>query len=154
MQIEIRKFLPRRAITAIAAAILAPLAAGCLPIPHTSEKFPAMRGHVVDAATGQPLSGASVAVHDHPATIATTDSNGAFHFARKVNLHLAVTPGPCPTSWPEGTEWSEQLDITRPGYQPRQVDARDLVINSPDQCDDAPDELRDIALTPTTRPSQ
>ena len=81
---------------------------GCIPIPHTSERFPAMRGHVVNAVTGQPISGAVVAVHDHPSTLAKTDTNGAFHFSKRRNYHLAVVPGICPTSWPVsliGTPW-------------------------------------------------
>src|ERR1051326_8070926 len=105
------------------AALLTLLAlTGCIPIPHTSERFPAMRGHVVDALTGQPISGAAVAVHDHPSTKAKTDATGAFHFSKRRNLHLAVVAGICATSWPEGVEWSELLDVAHPEYEPRQVD--------------------------------
>ena len=122
---------------------------GCVPFPHTSERFPAMQGRVVDAATGQPISGALVAVHDHPSTKSETDASGAFHFPKRRNYHLGVTFGICGTSWPEGSEWSDLLDISHPTYELRQVDASKQIIPSSAPYDyDKPYELRDISLTP------
>jgi hypothetical protein len=125
---------------------------GCIPFPHTSERFPAMQGHVVDAATGQPLCDAIVAIHDHPGTTAKTDGNGSFHFSKRRNYHLGVAIGICGTSWPAGSEWSEWLDVTHPNYEPRQVDASNQVIPSVPPYDyHNPYALRDISLTPRMR---
>jgi hypothetical protein len=125
---------------------------GCVPFPHTSERFPAMRGHVVDAVTGQPLSGAVVAVHDHPSTMAKTDASGAFRFSKRRNFHLGLTIDMCGTSWPPGSEWSDELDVAHPAYEPRQVDAsKQIIPSSPPYDYDKPYELRDIALTPKPR---
>jgi hypothetical protein len=122
---------------------------GCIPLPHTSERFPAMRGHIVDAVTGQPISGAVVAVHDHPNTIAKTDASGAFHFSKHRNYHLGVTIGICGTSWPAGSELSDLLDVVHPAYESRRVDASEQIIpSSPPYDYDKPYELRDISLTP------
>jgi hypothetical protein len=131
-------------------------AAGCLPIPHTSERFPAMQGRVVDETTGQPIAGAVVAIHEHPSTTAKTDSTGDFHVPRKVNFHLLLGLGPCPNDWPEGVEWSWVLDVTHAGYQPRQIDANNQLRQPIPNCstnEKSPLELRDIALRPTTRAS-
>ena len=122
---------------------------GCIPLPHTSERFPAMRGRVVDATTSQPISGAVVAIHDHPSTVSKTDASGAFHFAKRRNYHFGVTVGICGTSWPEGSEWSDLLDVSHSGYAPRQVDASDLIVPAYDY--DKPYKLLDIALTPEPR---
>ncbi len=108
-----------------------------------------MQGHVVDAATGQPLTGAVVSVHDHPGTIAKTDASGAFHFSKRRNYHLGLTIDMCGTSWPAGSEWSDLLDVAHPAYEPRQIDASTLIISSGPPYDyDKPYELRDISLTP------
>lgn len=87
---------------------------GCVPFPHTSERFPAMQGRVVDAATDQPISGALVTVHDHPSTESKTDASGSFHFSKHRNYHLGVTFGICSPSWPEGSAWSDLLNISHP----------------------------------------
>src|SRR2546423_1512016 len=91
---------------------------GCvpLPFPHTSERFPGMQGHVVDGMTQQPISGAVVAVHDHPSTTAKTDNNGAFRLSKRRNYHYGLLPGICGTSWPEGSNWSNVLDVSHPAY--------------------------------------
>ena len=99
---------------------------GCLPLPHTSERFPATQGHVVDATTGQPVSGAIVAIHDHPSTTAKTDKTGFFHLSKHRNFHLGVTVGMCGSDWPEGTEWSDLLDVSAPGHLPLQTDASNI----------------------------
>ena len=109
-----------------------------------------MRGHVVDGVTGQPISGAVIAVDDHPSTKAKTDTNGAFHFSKRRNYHLAVVAGICPTSWPEGSEWSDLLAVAHPAYEPRQVRAGHQTIPSY-ASDNKPEELRDIPLTPNPR---
>jgi len=119
---------------------------------HLSEQLPAMQGRVVDAATGQPISGALVVVHDHPSTRSKTDASGAFHFSKRRNYHLGVTFGICGTSWPEGSEWSDLLDISHPAYEPRQVDAsKQIIPSSPPYDYDKPYGLRDISLTPKPR---
>jgi hypothetical protein len=111
-----------------------------------------MQGHVVDAATGKPLSDATVAIHDHPGTKAKTDANGWFYFSKRRNYHLGVAIGICGTSWPAGPEWSEWLDVTHPDYEPRQVDASNQVIPAVAPYDyDKPCALRDISLTPSVR---
>lgn len=130
------------------------LLSGCvpLPFPHTSEKFPSMQGHVVDATTGQPIPGVIVAVHDHPSTTAKTDKTGAFRFSKYRNYHYGLLPGICGTSWPEGSEWSDWLDVSHPAYEPRQVDAsKQIIPSSPPYDHDKPYALRDISLTPCSR---
>jgi len=125
---------------------------GCVPFPHTSERFPAMQGRVVDAATGQPISGVLVAVHDHPSTKSKTDAIGVFHFSKRRNYHLGVTFGICGTSWPEGSEWADLLDMSHLAYESRQVDAsKQINPSSPPDDYDKPYELRDIALKPKRR---
>ena len=123
---------------------------GCvpLPFPHTSERFPAMQGHVVDATTAQPIPSAIVAVHDHPNTTAKTDKTGAFRLSKCRNYHYGLMPGICATSWPEGSDWSWVLDVSHPAYDPCQIDAGKVIIPSHD---DKPYRLRDIRLSPKAR---
>lgn len=116
---------------------------GCLPFPHTSERFPAMQGRILDAATGQPISGVTIAIHDHPTTTSKTDKIGFFHFSKHRNYHLGITVGICGSDWPAGSEWSEILDISAPGFMPLQVNASDLAPPS-----DEPYKLKDIKLVP------
>jgi len=122
---------------------------GCIPYPHTSDRFPGMQGHVIDATTGQPISDVIVAVHDHPSTTAKTDKSGFFSISKRQNYHLGVTVGMCGSDWPEGSHWSNLLDVSRAGYVPSKIDASDLIIPSHDY--DKPYELHDILLTPQTR---
>lgn len=123
---------------------------GCIPFPHTSERFPGMQGHVMDATTGQPISDVLVAVHDHPSTTAKTDKSGFFSISKRRNYHLGITFGICGEDWPEGTYWSDSLDLSRAGYEPRStMDVSGLIIPSYD--DNKPYELHDISLTPQTR---
>ena len=118
---------------------------GCFPFPHTSERFPGMNGRIVDAVTRQPVPSAIVSIHDHPSTVTKTDASGTFHFSKRRNYHLGLRLGICATSWPEGSDWSNVLDVTQPAYEARQVDVSRLIIRS---YDDQPYELRDIWLTP------
>jgi hypothetical protein len=130
------------------------LLSGCvpLPFPHTSERFHSMQGHVVDATTGKPIPGVMVAVHDHPRTTAKTDKTGAFRFSKHRNYHYGLLPGICGTSWPEGSEWSDLLEVSHPDYEWRQVDAsKQIIPSSPPSGHAKPYELRDIRLTPNSR---
>jgi hypothetical protein len=108
-----------RAWLAAAAALLL---AACIPYPHTSEKFPAIHGRILDAATLQPLAGAKIAIHDHPSTTATSDAAGRYSFHARKNYHLGVVGGACASDWPEGEEWDVVLDVTREGYEPQPWD--------------------------------
>jgi len=122
---------------------------GCIPYPHTSDRFPGMQGHVIDATTGQPISGVIVAVPDHPSTTAKTDKSGFFCISKRRNYHFGVTVGICGSDWPEGSNWSDLIDVSRIGYVPLKIDASGLIIPSYDY--DKPYELHDISLTPQTR---
>src|SRR4051812_18297471 len=85
---------------------------GCVPFPHTSERLHAVHGHVIDAATGSPVSGADVVLQGHPNTKTQTDVHGEFHFSKRRNYHFLLVPGICGlTDWPGGSEWSTTLDI-------------------------------------------
>jgi hypothetical protein len=111
-----------------------------------------MQGHVVDVTTEQPIPSATVAVHDHPSTIAKTDKTGAFRLSKHRNYHYGLLPGICGTSWPAGSHWSSLLDVSHPAYEPSQVDAsRRIILSGRPDFDDRPYELRDIPLTPKPR---
>ena len=129
--------------------LLAPtVLTGCIPFPHTSERFPGMSGHILDAVTCQPVPSAIVSIHDHPSTVAKTDASGVFHFSKRRNYHFGLMVVICATSWPAGSVWSNILDVTQPAYESRQVDVSRLIIPP---YDDKPYELRDILLTPKLR---
>ena len=92
--------------------------AGCvIPIPHTSYRFLAMDGRVVDSRSRQPVAGALIALHAHPTTKTKSDANGCFHFPDYHNFHLGLAPGICAYSWPSGQHWNQILDISHPLYE-------------------------------------
>lgn len=99
-------------------AVALPLS-GCLPYPHTSEEFPAVQGHIVDATTLKPVPGARIAFEDHPDTFTTSDASGSFHFPRVTHFYLGVTIGMCSGEWPENDDdWSPVFDVVHPEYEP------------------------------------
>lgn len=97
--------------------------AACLPIPHTSERFPAVRGRVVDATTLQPIAGAEVNVSDHPSVHATTAADGTFRFRKRRNFHFGYSFGMCSDDLPTREEWPVEFDVGCAGYE-RRVDVQ------------------------------
>jgi hypothetical protein len=98
--------------------LLLGLAAGCLPIPHTTEHSPEVRGKVLDARTHAPIQGAKVFLYDHPRTSCETDSAGYFCLRATHNFHLAyVAPE---GNWPQGTYY-DTVDFSHRGYAAREI---------------------------------
>ena len=92
---------------------------GCVPYPHTSERFEGVRGRALDSRTHLPIPGVRVAIHEHPGTHTTTNADGAYRIRPQQNFHILIAPGPC--SWssiPYGHFWSPLLDFSHPGYRP------------------------------------
>src|SRR5437773_1386472 len=75
-----------RNLTILTAAAI--LCGGCIPIPHTSTRFPQMDGRVVDINSHRPVAGATVALHDHPQSYVKTDAQGQFQVPRQKNFHV------------------------------------------------------------------
>jgi hypothetical protein len=145
----------KRIIITIELCIILQFVTGCfIPIPHTSERFPPARGHVVDATTHAPVGGASLAIQDHPGAKVQTDSSGMFSFPRYRNYHLfsyqnifGVTKEETEVEhFPRPTDWMPVLTVTHPDYQPQEVYI--LKHSFPRSDTHKPYELHDILLTP------
>lgn len=94
------------------------------PWPGTTETSSAIRGHVADAETKQPVGGARVQIHGRPDTATTTDATGEFHLAEVREFYLMRVVTPCPVYYfPEVREKSFLVDISHPDYEPMQLDA-------------------------------
>jgi hypothetical protein len=93
------------------------LTSGCIPIPHTSIRFPEMNGRVLDASTQNPIRGALIAIHDNPADSTKSDDQGRFRVERQKNFHLAYDVNfVCGPGDIGGKYYSYELDISAPGY--------------------------------------
>jgi len=93
------------------------LLAACIA-PHSTEKFPAVHGRVLDSVTHEPVAGATLFVSDHPEVAATSDALGHFSFSARYNHHLGYSIGMCSDDWPSGETWPVVLQITHPHYEP------------------------------------
>ena len=94
---------------------------GCVPWPHTTERFPATSGRVVDAVTGRPVGGVVIWVDDNANLRTTTDTNGGFHFPEIRNHHFGYFLGICSTDWPAAVTWSRILLLSHPEYLPLRI---------------------------------
>jgi hypothetical protein len=106
-------------------AIIAGLLPSCIVWPHTTLKYPAIRGRIVDEISGAPVAGAELEYDDYPKSRTTSNASGAFHIAAARNWHFGYTPGMCASDWPEGSDLSSVLRIRKDEYQSREywVDA-------------------------------
>src|SRR5260370_11700439 len=91
---------------------------GCVIVPNVGRSSSAMQGRVVDAQTGQPVAGATVALHRHPRTMAFTDDSGEFHFDATHRFNLLILTCP-PASIPNDWHYGNVVDISHPLYEPR-----------------------------------
>src|SRR5438093_484038 len=110
--------------------ILSALAAvglsGCvLPVPHTSQRSPEVRGRVIDSVTQLPVRSARVALHEHPSIAARSDRSGFYHIRATHNIHLVTFLGICSSDFPLGKYYfRDELDVSHPRYQRAQIQAR------------------------------
>jgi hypothetical protein len=74
------------------------LLAGCLPIPHTTERSHAVHGRVLDATTHAPIQGAKIFLIQSPHHATYTDAAGFFHMKATRNFHWAYVFG---EDWPQ-----------------------------------------------------
>ena len=123
---------------------------GCVPAPSVDERSPAVSGRVVDAATGRPIKGATVMLHEHPSYKARTDSDGAYRIRARHNVHLFLTLGICGGEIPEGQYYkADQLEIIHPLYEGRRIQADQFLASFKNGSQLV---LRDIELTPAPKP--
>ena len=108
---------------------------GCVvvPIPHLTTSSPNVKGHVIDANSGQPVAHAVVSLKNHqaqdihhaftsgdafPGASVTSGADGAFSIGARYNLHFLWYKNP---SWgfhlPEGSYWLGELEVRREGYK-------------------------------------
>ena len=104
----------------------AALCGGCIPVPHTTIRFPETTGRVVDAGTHTPIVDASVAIHDHPQSNVRTDAQGMFRVPRQKNFHVGYDLNfVCGPGDIGGKYWSYKLDISATGYSTVLISAPD-----------------------------
>ena len=100
------------------------LFSGCIPIPHTSVRFPQMDGRVIDANTGKPIGGATIAIHDNPKVFTKSDDAGRFRLERQKNFHLAYDVNfVCGPGDIGGKYWSYNVDVSALGYVAARISA-------------------------------
>ena len=129
------------------AGLIAVLVSGCVPYHNKMEQSPALTGRVLDVQTKQPVSGAVVALVEHPETCATTTKDGTFLLP--CDYHNSwVQPVIYPTApLPEGTTYGTHLSVTHPQYQTKSIyNAWDFI--HPPTSNDKPLVLKDISLQP------
>ena len=106
-----------------------------------------MDGRVLDASTGVPISGATIAIHDSPNFAVKSDQQGRFHVEKQKNYHLAYdvnfVGGPGSIG---GKYWSYDLDVTAPGYIGVKISAPDHHLSYDEKAGSY--VLRDIILSP------
>ena len=130
-----------------AACLLILFTSGCQISPHTTERFHAVEGHVVDATTAQPLAHATITIHAHPSTKARTDKDGYFCLREQRNHHWGYTLVVVAEDAPQGKNWPYIIDVAHPGYESQQINAGQIVqTNVSDKYQTY--VLRDIALIP------
>jgi hypothetical protein len=92
---------------------VAALLSGCVvPIPSTLH----VRGHVLDAATRKPISGARVTVQDHPNATRLTASDGFFDVPAETHWGFIMPPA-------EPVGLPDTVVITKDGYRAKIVRA-------------------------------
>ena|SRR6266567_2376326 len=90
------------------------LSAGCLPIPHTTERSPEIRGRVVDARTHAPVEGARIFLSGHPNITCTSDSAGFFRLKATRNFHFGSIPPE--GDWPQRKDWGAAVTVSHTNY--------------------------------------
>ena len=105
------------------------LLAGCLPVPHTSQRSPEFRGTVVDARTKKPVQGAKIVLSEDPRISCTSDATGAFRLKATRNHHWGYNILPTHESWqdlPAGRHYYEDaVTISHPSYVTYKKDKAD-----------------------------
>jgi hypothetical protein len=100
---------------------------GCLvpaPWPGKAETSPAIRGHIADARTKQPVVGARVQIYERPETATVSDAAGDFQLApgRQFYLMRFFSPGDV-YYIPSVRDKSFAVEIVHTNYQPLCLDA-------------------------------
>jgi hypothetical protein len=123
------------------------------PVPHLSRQSPRLKGRVVDAASGNPIQGASVQVLNrgdahgdlYAGAIAKTKANGEFRLGATYNLHLLYYCNPSfQFSLPLGSYWKGELRVTHAGYASLSYSVVDV------EKREAPVAVGDLRLVPKT----
>src|ERR1017187_3834801 len=94
--------LPIKLLNRIVGIVVLTMLTGCVPIPHTTERSPEVRGRVLDAHTHLPIKGAKVYLIHNPHHTTYTYLNGYFRMKGTRNFHWAYVP-------PEG-HWPDPKD--------------------------------------------
>ena len=137
-----------RQLTILTAAVM--LCGGCIPIPHTTTRFPQMDGRVVDANSHTPIASATVAIHDHSRSYVKTDAQGRFHIPRQKNFSfgydLNFVCGPDDIGG--NKYYSSDIDVSATNYVTQKVSAPRHFTS----CDTNTGALilKDILLEPTS----
>lgn len=131
---------------------------GCIlpvPWPGKTETSPAVRGHIADALTRQPVAGARVQIRDRSDTATTSDNAGDFHVAAVREFYLMRFVTPCPVYYfPSARDRSYAVEIAHPDYETIQFQAYDRwVLRNAPQTNSSSKEmvLEDIMLIPKNK---
>jgi hypothetical protein len=109
----------------LVAAVVAFAVVGCVPFPSKVQRSPEVRGHVVNAMTGAPVSEARASFIDDQNIAATADEHGDFTIRETKTFELFRPIGMC---GPEVFlhDWHPpNIRVTREGYSPVEVYAYD-----------------------------
>lgn len=124
---------------------------GCVKGPSTDERSPQVTGRVLDSRTMKPLQGARISLNHHPAIATSTDASGNFVLRGTKNVHLFTLMGICSTSFPSGKYYGDDLDISRAGYIPVHIRAREYLAPGFTNVAASTLTLRNIVLMPGTQ---
>jgi len=131
--------------------------AGCaVPEIATSTKSPSITGRVLDAETGTPLEGATIAFVEMPSVRGETRADGSFAIDATHNVHFIAFLGMCGSEWPEGHYYTA-LKVSKPGYLLRTLDIYDHNLRESDykKTGDQLLHLKDVSLEPEkNKPNQ
>jgi len=135
----------------LSSVVLLFILAGCaVPEIATSIKSPSITGRVLDAKTGAPLQGATVALVEKPSVQCQTQADGSFVIDATHNVHFIAFLGMCGSEWPEGHYYTV-FRFSKPGYLQRTLDIyrdHNLRESENNKTGDQLLHLKDVSLEP------
>ena len=148
----------RSKFTVVALVVCGLSLTGCIlpvPWPGKTETSPAIGGHITDALSKQPVTGASVQIRDRSDTATTSDSDGDFHVAAVREFYLMRFVTPCPVYYfPSVRDQSYTVEIAHPDYETIQFQSYDRWILRNAPCTNWSSKeivLEDIKLVPKSK---